>query len=155
MLKADIVVAATGFHLNVLGDIDFSVDGRPLVLADTVTYRGLMSTGVPNLAYVFGYSARHGLCARTWCRRSSAGCWPTMRQRGAEVVEPRLRAEDAEMRLGPWVDQDNFNPGYINRGLHLLPKGGDKIEWRHTHDYYADKESIPTADLEDGTLIYR
>ena len=59
------------------------------------------------------------------------------------------------MALGPWVDPENFNPGYIMRGQHLLPKSGDKIEWRHTHDYWADKNSIPGADLEDGTLSYR
>jgi cation diffusion facilitator CzcD-associated flavoprotein CzcO len=39
----------------VLGDIDFSIDGEPLVFSDTVTYRGMMFTGVPNMAWVFGY----------------------------------------------------------------------------------------------------
>ena len=54
-LDADIIVTATGFHLSVLGDIAFTVDGAPLDFADTVTYRGMMFTGVPNLAWVFGY----------------------------------------------------------------------------------------------------
>ena len=39
-LDADIIVAATGFNINVLGDIDFVIDGKPLVFSDTVTYRG-------------------------------------------------------------------------------------------------------------------
>lgn len=155
VLPADVIVAATGFHLNVLGDIDFTIDGRPLVLGDTVTYRGMMSTGVPNLAYVFGYfrsswTLRADLVSDFVCRLLAH-----MAERGAEVVEPRLRPEDAGMKLGPWVDADNFNPGYINRGQHLLPQCGDKIEWRHTHDYWTDKNTIPTADLEDGTLTYR
>src|SRR5205085_3946430 len=55
VLKADIIVTATGFDLCVLGDIAFTIDGRPLDFADTVTYRGMMFTGVPNLAWVFGY----------------------------------------------------------------------------------------------------
>ena len=55
MLEADIIVTATGFNLNVLGDIDFTIDGKPLVFSDTVTYRGMMFTGVPNMAWVFGY----------------------------------------------------------------------------------------------------
>jgi cation diffusion facilitator CzcD-associated flavoprotein CzcO len=42
LLEADIVVAATGFNLNVLGDIDFVIDGQPLIFSDTVTYRGMM-----------------------------------------------------------------------------------------------------------------
>ncbi len=57
------------------------------------------------------------------------------------------------MTLGPWVESENFNPGYIMRGIHLLPKCGDKIEWRHTHDYWEDKHTIPHADL-DGTLRF-
>src|SRR5262249_13702529 len=52
-LAADIIVAATGFNLNILGDIEFTVDGKSLNFADTVTYRGMMFTGLPNLAWVF------------------------------------------------------------------------------------------------------
>ena len=54
-LEADIIITATGFHLNVLGDIAFTIDDQPLVFSDTVTYRGMMFTGVPNMAWVFGY----------------------------------------------------------------------------------------------------
>ena len=54
-LEADIIITATGFHLCADGDIDFSIDGKPLDFADTVTYRGMMFTGVPNLVWVFGY----------------------------------------------------------------------------------------------------
>ena len=55
LLEADIIITATGFNLNILGDIDFTIDGAPLVFSDTVTYRGMMFTGVPNMAWVFGY----------------------------------------------------------------------------------------------------
>ena len=54
-LEADIIVTATGFNLSVLGDIEFTIDGKPLDFSDTVTYRGMMFTGVPNMAWVFGY----------------------------------------------------------------------------------------------------
>ena len=54
-LEADIIVTATGFHLSANGDIEFAVDGKKLDFADTVTYRGMMFTGVPNLVWVFGY----------------------------------------------------------------------------------------------------
>ncbi|HAR26265.1 MAG TPA: FAD-containing monooxygenase EthA, partial [Bradyrhizobium sp.] len=37
------------------GGIDFEIDGKPLDFKDTVTYRGMMFTGVPNLVWVFGY----------------------------------------------------------------------------------------------------
>jgi cation diffusion facilitator CzcD-associated flavoprotein CzcO len=54
-IAADVIVTATGFNLSVLGDIDFVIDGAKLNFADTVTYRGVMFTGVPNTAWVFGY----------------------------------------------------------------------------------------------------
>ena len=155
VLRADVVVAATGFHLSVLGDIDFNVDGNPLAFGDTVTYRGMMFTGVPNLVWVFGYfraswTLRADLVADFVCRLLGH-----MGANGAEMVVPRLRPEDEGMTMGPWVDPANFNPGYINRGIHLLPKCGDKVEWRHTHDYWEDAHTIPIADLDDGTLVYR
>ena len=54
-MEADIIITATGFNLSVLGDIRFEVDGKPLDFAETVTYRGMMFTGVPNMVWVFGY----------------------------------------------------------------------------------------------------
>ena len=54
-LSADIAVTAMGFDLCVFGDIAFTVDDRPVDFAATITYRGTMFTGVPNMAWVFGY----------------------------------------------------------------------------------------------------
>jgi cation diffusion facilitator CzcD-associated flavoprotein CzcO len=75
-LQADIIVTATGFNLCVLGDIDFAIDGKPLNFADTVTWRGMMFTGVPNMAWVFGYfraswTLRADLVADFVCRRKT------------------------------------------------------------------------------------
>ncbi len=54
-LEADIIITATGFNMNVLGDIDFEIDGEPMDFAKTVTYRGMMFTGIPNMLWIFGY----------------------------------------------------------------------------------------------------
>jgi cation diffusion facilitator CzcD-associated flavoprotein CzcO len=154
-LEADIIVTATGFHLNVLGDIDFAIDGKPLVFGDTVTYRGLMFTGVPNLAWVFGYiraawTLRADMVADFVCRLLNH-----MEARQARRVEVALRPEDAGMKLGPWLDPEEFSSGYVARGNHLLPRSGDKPEWRHMHDYWAEKDAIPAIDLEDAAFVYR
>jgi hypothetical protein len=77
-----------------------------------------------------------------------------MKEKGWRKVVPSLRPEDKDMPLGPWMDPDNFNPGYVMRGVHLLPKRGDKPEWRHSHDYEADKNVLAAADLDDGALVY-
>ncbi len=58
------------------------------------------------------------------------------------------------MALQPWIGPENFNPGYVTRGVHLLPKCGDKPEWQHTHDYWIDRDAFPAIDLDDGTLVY-
>jgi cation diffusion facilitator CzcD-associated flavoprotein CzcO len=154
LLEADIIVTATGFNLNVLGDIDFAVDGKPLVFSDTVTYRGMMFTGVPNLAWVFGYlraswTLRADLVAEFVCRLLAH-----MDAKGARRVVPALRPEDRDMPLLPWIDPENFNPGYLTRGLHLLPKRGDKPQWQHSQDYWTEKDQFPAIDLDDGALAY-
>ena len=59
------------------------------------------------------------------------------------------------MTLLPWVEEENFNPGYLTRGMHLMPKQGDHQPWRHTQDYWSEKDDLPAADLDDGTLDYR
>ena len=78
-----------------------------------------------------------------------------MKQKGAKRVTPSLRPEDAGMPLLPWIDPENFNPGYLMRGTHLLPKRGDKKEWQHTQDYWVEKDALPAADLDDGCLLFR
>jgi cation diffusion facilitator CzcD-associated flavoprotein CzcO len=154
-LEADIVVAATGFHLSVLGDIPFEVDGRKLNMAQTVTYRGMMFTGVPNLAWVFGYfraawTLRVDLVAGFVCRLLEH-----MRRTGARQVEVALRPEDAGMPLLPWTDPEDFNPGYLTRGMHLLPKRGNKPEWQHSQDHWEDGKTFPAIALTDPVFVYR
>ena len=78
-----------------------------------------------------------------------------MNELDASIVVPQLRDEDADMGLLPWVDPENFNPGYLTRSMHLMPKQGDRRPWQLLHDYMVEKEELPAADLDDGTLIYR
>jgi cation diffusion facilitator CzcD-associated flavoprotein CzcO len=153
-LEADIIVTATGFNLCANGDIEFAIDGKPLDFADTVTYRGMMFTGVPNLVWVFGYfraswTLRVDLVADFVCRLLTH-----MKATGAKKVTPQLRPEDHNMPLLPWIDPENFNPGYMMRGMHLLPKRGEKPEWQHNQDYWAEKDEFPAIDLKDKAFVY-
>jgi cation diffusion facilitator CzcD-associated flavoprotein CzcO len=150
-IDGDIIVTATGFNLNVLGDIDFTIDGQPLNFADTVTYRGMMFSGVPNMVWVFGYfraswTLRTDMVADFFCRLLNH-----MKAVGAKRVEV-VPPED--MPLGPWIEPENFNPGYLMRGLHLMPKAGDRPEWRHTQDYWWEKDEFPKIDLAGPAFKY-
>ena len=153
-LRADIVVTATGFNLNVLGDIAFTVDGEPLVFSDTVTYRGMMFTGVPNMAWVFGYlraswTLRADLVAGFVCRLLTH-----MKEKGARQVSVAVPPGNGDMKLLPWVDPENFNAGCLLRGMHLLPKQGEEPEWQHTQDYWAEKDVLPAIDLDGPAFVY-
>jgi cation diffusion facilitator CzcD-associated flavoprotein CzcO len=153
-LEADLIITATGFTMNVLGDIDVTIDDAPLDFADAVTYRGLMFTGVPNLLEVFGYfraswTLRVDLIGDFCCRLLNH-----MRELGASVVTPVLRPEDGAMALRPWVDPDDFNPGYLARSVHLLPRQGDHDPWRNGLSYEVEKTALPQIDLDDGTLRF-
>jgi cation diffusion facilitator CzcD-associated flavoprotein CzcO len=154
-LAADIIITATGFNMSVLGDICFEIDGEPLTFAETVTYRGMMFTGVPNMLWVFGYfraswTLRADLLADFVCRLLAH-----MEKKGATRVEVRLRPEDEGMELLPWIDPENFNPSYLMRAMRLLPKRGAKPEWQHTQDYWREKDEIPAIDLDGPEFVYR
>ena len=153
-LQADIIVTATGFNMSVLGDIDFAIDGKPLDFSETVNYRGMMFTGVPNLLWVFGYfraswTLRADLLSDFVCRLLAH-----MEESGSKRVSVTLRPEDEDMELLPWIDPENFNPGYLMRAMSLLPKRGDKPEWQHTQDYWREKDDIPAINLNAPEFLY-
>ncbi len=155
VLEADVIITATGFDLSVLGDIDFAVDGEALDAADTVTYRGIMFTGVPNLATVFGYFRASWTLRADLISDFVIRLLGHMDEVGASMVVPALRPEEQAMMLGPWVDPENFNPGYLTRSMHLMPKQGDREPWKLGHEYTEEKAILAAADLDDGTLLFK
>ena len=153
-IPANIVVTATGFNMSVLGDVAFTVDGEPVDFTERVTWRGIMINGVPNMAYVFGYF-RHSWTLRVDLVSDLVGrLLATMQDKGATMVVPTLRPQDADMQLRPFSDPENFNPGYVMRSQHILFKQGDREPWTHMHEHEQEREILPEADLDDGTLVY-
>ena len=114
----------------------------------------MMFTGVPNMVWVFGYfraswTLRTDLVADFVCRLLAH-----MKKKGAKKVVPALRPFEKNMPLQSWIDPENFNPGYLMRDMHLLPKRGDKPEWQHSQDYWAEKDEFPAIDLDDAAFVY-
>lgn len=154
VLEADVVITATGFNMNVLGDIKFTVDGTVLDIARTITYRGFMFTGLPNLVGSSGYfrsswTLRVDLISDFVCRLLQH-----MNDLGVSQVVPECRALDEGMALLPWVDPEEFNAGYLLRSLAYLPQQGDHDPWRNALSYEVEKVTLPAADLDDGTLVF-
>jgi monooxygenase len=153
-IEADIIVAATGFRLSVMGEIPFAVDGKPVSWNDTINYRGMMFTGVPNLLWVFGYfraswTLRVDMLGDFVCRLLNH-----MDEIGAKRVDVALRDEDQDMAILPWIEEDNFNPNYLMRDIDRLPRRGDKPEWRHNQDYWTERVEIPAIDLDGQEFVY-
>ena len=153
-LAADIIVTATGFNLKVIDNVPLSVDGKPVDVPQTLSHRGVFLEGVPNLFFIFGYlrtswTMRVELVADYICRLFSH-----MNAQGANVMTPRLRAQDADMQRLDWIPDSVFSSGYIARGRHLMPLQGDRGPWRFTPDYYLERETLPAAQFDDGSLEF-
>ena len=150
-LDADIIVTATGLNLEVMGGIDFIVDGQAVDFAETITYKGLMCSDVPNMVVTFGYinaswTLGVDLTAEYVCRLLNHMDEANMRQ-----CTPRLQDAD-NMTTQPWVT--NFSSGYMQRSMHLMPKQGESKPWINTQNYWQDKKFITRAPIEDGVLVF-
>ena len=132
-----------------MGGAAISVDGRKIDFGKTFTYKGLMYSGVPNLASIFGYTnaswtLRADLICEYVCRLLN-----TMAEKGVEIATPRL-AEPA-MKAEPWLD---FSSGYIQRSVAMLPKQGEKAPWRQNQNYFKDIKEMRKAPIEDAALEF-
>jgi hypothetical protein len=114
----------------------------------------MMFTGVPNMVWVFGYfraswTLRVDILGDFVCRLLDH-----MRQRGVAKVAVALRPQDEGMPSLPWIDEEDFNPGYLMRGLERMPRRGDKPEWQHTQDYWTERKVLPAVDLDGPEFVY-
>ncbi|MBE7942467.1 MULTISPECIES: alpha/beta hydrolase fold domain-containing protein [Ramlibacter] len=147
-LAADIVVSATGLQLNVLGDLQISVDGAPVDLSQCLVYKGMMYSGVPNLVSTFGYTnaswtLKADLTANYACRLLRH-----LDRQGQAYAVPRAAPGVAQQ---PFLD---FSSGYVVRALDRLPKQGDRKPWRLYQNYLLDLLTLRYSRLDDGVLQF-
>ena len=155
VIEADVVITATGFDLTALGGIAFESDGDPIDFSESITYRGILFTRYPNLAWTFGSLRLSWTMRADLVNRFVVRLLTHMDDLGATSVEAQLRPGDAQMEIGPYIDPTNFNPGYAQRSRAIMAKGGSNPEWQLDLDYWNEAEVLPTADLDDGCLVYR
>jgi cation diffusion facilitator CzcD-associated flavoprotein CzcO len=148
-LPADLVVTATGLELNLLGEVKLSLDGRPVEMAQAIVYKGMMYSGVPNLANTFGYTnaswtLKADLTARYVCRLLNH----MDRHRRSVCVPTR----DPAVQPAPFLD---FTSGYVQRALAMLPKQGDRKPWRLDQNYLRDWVALRWGRVDDGVMGWR
>jgi cation diffusion facilitator CzcD-associated flavoprotein CzcO len=147
-LEADVVVTATGLSLVPFGGFDLTVDGSSVSLPDTMAYKALMLSGVPNFVFTVGYTNASWTLKADLVAEFVSRLLTFMRERGYRSVVP-LR--DPSMPIEPFMD---FTSGYVVRALDLLPKQGSREPWRLRQSYLRDLRTIRRGPLEDGVLEF-
>ncbi|WP_322099341.1 NAD(P)/FAD-dependent oxidoreductase [Goekera deserti] len=148
-LPADVVVTATGLNLLTMGGMTVEVDGRPVEPSETVSYKGMMVSGVPNLALVIGYTnnswtLKADLISRYVCRliryldtHDLASATPVAPPEGADA---------------PFLD---LSSGYVQRSLDALPRQGSRAPWKLHQNYFRDLWLMKRGPLADEGMTFQ
>ncbi|MBI1364460.1 MAG: NAD(P)-binding protein [Alphaproteobacteria bacterium] len=150
LVEADIIVTATGLNILVAGGVDFFVDGRRADIAETFSYKGMMFSGIPNLAAAFGYTNA------SWTLKCDLTCdyvcrlLNFMTRRGFDSATPVNK--DASMPTRPWID---FSSGYIQRALDKFPKQGVRPPWTLHQNYARDILLLRHGKIDDGAMEFK
>ncbi len=147
-LAADVVVTATGLKMILLGGVEVLVDGARVNLAQTMSYKGMMFSGIPNLAAAFGYTnaswtLKADLTSAYVCRLLQY-----MDRRDVQICTPTKTAEVAEM---PFLD---FSSGYVQRASDILPRQGTTKPWKLHQNYARDLVAMRYGRVDDGTMVF-
>jgi monooxygenase len=149
-LEADIVVTATGLELLPFGGIALSLDGQPTPIAETVAYKGMMLSGIPNFAFAVGYTnaswtLKCDLASGYVCRLLAH-----MDAHGYEVCVPD--APDRSLARRPLLD---LQAGYVLRSLERFPKQSERPPWRLHQNYIRDVRMLRWGPLDDAISFHR
>jgi monooxygenase len=147
--EADIVITATGLEMQAFGGMELTVDKQRVDLSQALAYKGVMMSGVPNFASVFGYinaswTLKADLICNYVCRLLNF-----MDRKGVRQVIPNPVGESA---VAPFVE--NFSSGYIQRALARWPKQGRKKPWRVYQNYFRDTMSLKWTRVDDEGLEF-
>ncbi|AWG62828.1 flavin-containing monooxygenase [Mycobacteroides abscessus] len=147
-LEADIIVTATGLNLHLFGGMTLTVDGKEVSYPDTVAYRGIMLSGVPNFAFAIGYTnsswtLKIGLLCQYFCRLLTH-----MDDSGHDVV---WAVAEPGMPTRPLMD---FEAGYVKRALNMLPRQGDTAPWQMSMSYHQDERLLTRRRVTDRCLRF-
>ena len=149
-LDADIIITATGLNMLAFGGMSLTVDGEVQAINKSVTYKGTMLTGIPNLSFVFGYTNA------SWTLKADLICEYVCRllnymdKHGFKQVTPHLN--DSSVEDLPLLD---LSSGYVLRAMDRFPKQGSKLPWRLYQNYFFDMLMIRFGSIKDEALEFK
>jgi len=147
-LEADLIVTATGLNMLALGATQFAVDGRPVELPKTMAYRGMMLSGVPNMAMAFGYTNA------SWTLKCDLTCEFVCRflnHMDAHAYTQCVARPDPTVAERPLMD---LSSGYVQRSIANFPRQGSRRPWRMYNNYALDILNLRRSPIEDGVLEF-
>ena len=149
VIDADIIVTATGLNLRLFGGAAIRRNGEPVDLTKSMSYKGMMLSGMPNMAFTIGYTnaswtLKADLVSEYVCRILNY-----MDAKGFDTVVPEHPGESVDER--PLMD---FTPGYVLRALDELPKAGSKTPWKLKQNYFLDVRMIRQGKVDDAALHF-
>jgi monooxygenase len=149
-LPADIIVTATGLVMKLASGVQLVVDGQPVEFSQTMSYKGMMFSDIPNLAAAIGYTnaswtLKCELISQYVCRILNF-----MDEHGYIQCTPRKI--DPDLTEEPIV---NFTSGYIQRALPSLPHQGSKRPWKLYQNYLLDMLTFRFGRVDDGTMEFK
>jgi monooxygenase len=148
-LKADIVVTATGLRLLALGGIRLAVDGREVELPDTMAYKGMMLSGVPNLAFTVGYTNASWTLKADLVSEYVVRLLRHLDAHGYDQCVPTN--DDPTVTKRPLLD---FQAGYVLRSIGEFPKAGSRSPWHLGRSYAHDVLKLRHGRVHDGAMRF-
>jgi monooxygenase len=148
-LEADLVVTATGLDLLALGGMELAVDGRDVDIAQTTGYKGMMLSGVPNMALTSGYTNA------SWTLKCDLVCEYVCRllnhmaEHGYQRCMPQAR--DPQPDDEPFID---LASGYVLRAIDRFPKQGARTPWRLHQNYALDILNLKRGQVADDVMEF-
>lgn len=148
-LVADLIVTATGLRLEALGGIQLTIDGQTVDIRESLSYKGMMLSDVPNLASAVGYTNA------SWTLKSDLICGYVCRM--LKYMDKHGYRQCTPRHDGPVVATQPFfalSSGFIRRSTDQLPKQGSKAPWRIHQNYLIDIVTLRLGALDDGVMEF-
>ena len=146
-LEADIVISATGLRIKLFGGLDIHVDGKPVDLARTMSYKAAMLSGLPNFAFTIGYTNASWTLKADLVGDFVVNLLQHMR---AHRYTEALVERDPSVEERPLMD---LASGYIQRAADTMPRQGDRAPWMLKQNYLVDMR-VMRGDVEDGVITF-
>ncbi|UVW36172.1 NAD(P)/FAD-dependent oxidoreductase [SAR92 clade bacterium H455] len=145
-LEADIIVTATGLELLLLGGLKLEVDGVEKKVSDSLTYKGMMFSGIPNFALAAGYTNA------SWtlkCDLTSNYVCRLISYMDKHQYQYCVANNDPSVKRLQFLD---LASGYVDRAMDQFPKQGDKSPWKLHQNYLLDIFNLRLGSVRDKAM---